>query len=376
MSSASFARTDTSVLSRWWWTVDRWILAAIAALIGIGAILTLAAAPPAASRIGLDAFHFVRLQLVFLPVALLLIVTISLLSPRAIRRLAMLLLLAAMVATALTLVAGAEVNGARRWLSLAGLSMQPSELLKPAFAAIAAWLFSLQRLKEGFPGNAIATALGVIVVGMVVMQPDLGMAAVLFAIWFAEFFVAGLPIVWVVGFAIAGAGGLVAAYHVFPHVANRIDSFLDPASGDSYQVSTALEAFSRGGLVGRGPGEGTVKAALPDAHSDFIFAVAGEEFGLVACLVILGLYAFVVLRGFSRMYDQSDLFVLLTTVGLLAGFGLQAMINMASTLHLIPTKGMTLPFISYGGSSLLALALGMGMVLALTRRRASPGGLT
>lgn len=372
--SGTFVRTDPSLLNQWWWTVDRWILAALAALIGIGTILTLAAAPPAAHRIGLDAFHFVRLQLLHLPLALLVMFGVSFLSPRGIRRLAVILFVVFLIGTALTLIVGPEYKGARRWLSLGGLSMQPSEFLKPAFAGVAAWLFALQKRHDGFPGNALATALALMAVGAVVLQPDLGMAAVIFAIWFTEFFIAGLPMLWVFGFLATGAAGLFAAYRLLPHVAKRIDSFLDPASGDSYQVTTALEAFSRGGLFGRGPGEGTVKAALPDAHSDFILAVAGEEFGLLACLVILGLYAFIVLRGLHRLADENNFFVMLTAAGLLAGFGLQAMINMASTLHLIPTKGMTLPFISYGGSSQLALALGMGMVLALTRRRAGTGG--
>jgi cell division protein FtsW len=300
---------------------------------------------------------------------------VSLLSPRGIRRLGVLMFLVFLIATALTLVVGPELKGARRWLEIGGLSVQPSEFLKPAFAATAAWLFSLQRLRDGFPGNIAASVLGLLTVGVLMLQPDLGMAVVVSAIWFCEFFIAGLPIVWVLGFGFAGIAGLYAAYQTFPHVANRFDLFLDPASGDSYQVSTALEAFSRGGLMGRGPGEGTVKASLPDAHSDFIFAVAGEEFGLIVCLVIVALYAFIVLRGFSRMYDENNMFVMLTSIGLLAGFGLQAMINMGSTLRLIPTKGMTLPFISYGGSSLLALAIGMGMVLAFTRRRAGDGGL-
>ncbi|MHA1569275.1 MAG: FtsW/RodA/SpoVE family cell cycle protein [Alphaproteobacteria bacterium] len=373
--TATFARTDTSIIGRWWWTIDRWILGALAALIGFGAILTLAATPAAATRIGLDSFHFVRLQMLYLPFALFTMFAVSLLSPRGIRRLGVLMFLVFLIATVLTLVAGPELKGARRWLEIGGMSVQPSEFLKPAFAATAAWLFSLQRLRSGFPGNIAATVLGLLAVGILMAQPDLGMAVVVSAIWFCEFFIAGLPIFWVLGFGFAGVAGLYAAYKTFPHVANRFDSFLDPASGDSYQVSTALEAFSRGGLLGRGPGEGTVKASLPDAHSDFVFAVAGEEFGLIACLVIVALYAFIVLRGFSRMYDENNMFVMLTSVGLLAGFGLQAMINMGSTLRLIPTKGMTLPFISYGGSSLLALAIGMGMVLAFTRRRAGDGGL-
>ncbi len=195
------------------------------------------------------------------------------------------------------------------------------------------------------------------------------MAVVVTSVWFAQFFLAGLNIFWIVAFSLSAGGGLVAAYALLPHVASRIDRFLDPASGDSYQVDRAMDAFMNGGLWGRGPGEGTMKQELPDAHADFVFAVAGEELGLVLCLVIIGLFGFIVLRGFSRLLQESNLFVVLAATGLFVQFGLQAVINMASSLELMPTKGMTLPFISYGGSSLLALGLGMGMALALTRKR-------
>ena len=204
---------------------------------------------------------------------------------------------------------------------------------------------------------------------MLVKQPDLGMAVVVAAVWFGQFFMAGLRLYWVAAGGIAGASGLVGAYLLLPHVTSRIDRFLDPAAGDSYQVKRAMEAFANGGLWGRGPGEGRVKDVLPDAHADFVFAVAGEEFGVVVCALIVAVFAFVVLRGLSRLLQEENLFVMLAATGLLMQFGLQAIINMASALHLIPTKGMTLPFLSYGGSSMLALAFGMGMMLALTRRR-------
>ena len=373
--SASFARTDTSVLGRWWWTIDRWILVALGALIGIGIILTFAASPPSAGRIGLDSYHFVKQQMFYLPMGVLIVLSVSLLSPRGIKRVAITLFFLALAATALTLVAGAEYKGARRWLSLAGMSVQPSELLKPTFAVFTAWLFSLQRLQPRFPGNFIAIAAYVAVAGLLILQPDLGMTGVISAVWFTQFFVSGLRIFWIATIGAAGIAGLVGAYAALPHVTTRINSFLDPASGDTYQIDRALEAFMNGGLLGRGPGEGTVKASLPDAHSDFIFAVAGEEFGMVTCLAIILLYAFIVLRGFARVLEVDNLFVLLAAVGLATGFGLQAFVNMASTLSMIPTKGMTLPFISYGGSSLMALAFGMGMLLALTRRRAGAGEL-
>ncbi len=234
---------------------------------------------------------------------------------------------------------------------------------------VAAWLFAEQKERPDFPGNAISIALFLVLVAMLVKQPDLGMAVVVALVWFAQFFMAGLRLYWVVVGAMAGIGGLFGAYLWLPHVTSRINRFLDPAAGDSYQVNRSIEAFVNGGLWGRGPGEGTVKDVLPDAHADFVFAVAGEEFGLIVCILIVGVFAFIVLRGFSRLLQEGNLFVLLSATGLLIQFGLQAIINMASTLHLIPTKGMTLPFLSYGGSSMLALALGMGMMLALTRRR-------
>ena len=195
------------------------------------------------------------------------------------------------------------------------------------------------------------------------------MTVVVSAVWFTQFFLAGLPLIWGAGFIALGITGAVGAYFLLPHVASRVDRFIDPSSGDSYQVMRSLEAFMNGGVLGRGPGEGSVKTVLPDAHTDFIFAVAAEEFGMIICLIVVGLFAFIVLRGFSRVIKETNFFILLAVTGLLVQFGLQSLINMASTLHLMPTKGMTLPFISYGGSSLVSIAICIGMALSLTRRR-------
>ena len=371
----TFSRADTSLLGRWWWTVDRWALAAIGLLMFFGVLLILAASPAVASRIGLDSFSLARQHFAMLPVAIGLVICTSLLSPRNVRRVAVIGFLGALALTALTLITGSEVKGATRWVSILGFSLQPSEFLKPTFAVVAAWMFAAQHGKERIPGNLISIALFALVVTLLMLQPDLGMTVVVAATWFGQFFLAGLRMFWVVVLALLSIVGLIAAYLVFPHVTDRVDQFLDPASGDLYQVNRSLEAFMNGGLYGRGPGEGTVKEVLPDAHSDFIFAVAGEEFGLIVCLLIVGLFAFVVLRGLARLMQETNLFVLLAATGLFVTFGLQALINMGSTLHLLPTKGMTLPFISYGGSSLLALSLGMGMALALTRRRVGMGDL-
>jgi cell division protein FtsW len=395
------SRADTSVLGRWWWTVDRWTLAALLVLIGFGYVMMLAASPAVAERVIGSAARgllFAK-QVVFLALAGALMVAVSLLSPRAVRRVAILGCLGAMALTAATLVVGFETKGARRWLALPLLgTMQPSEFLKPCFAVVTAWLLAQgkasaaqaaaargggapparwpgQRRVLGFPGRFLWPFVILLLLGAIAavlkLQPDFGMLMVIVAVCLAQFFVAGLNLI-VVGVVGAAAVGLaVGAYFVLPHVRSRVDRFLDPAAGDTFQITKSLEAFGHGGLLGRGPGEGRVKNMLPDAHADFVFAVAGEEFGFVVCLLILSLFAFVVVRGLIRLLGETDLFVVLAATGLLAQFGLQAVVNMASTLHLIPTKGMTLPFVSYGGSSVLAIALGMGMLLGLTRRRAN-----
>ncbi len=372
---SALARTDTSLVSRWWWTVDRWTLAALASIIAVGAMLTLTASPPVAERLGFDTFHFARRQFVFLGVALAIIFATSFLSLRGVRQLGLGCVACALVLMVATLIIGLEIKGATRWLQIGNFSMQPSEFVKPGFAVVVAWMFS-KRLPDGrFPGHGIATGLFATIAVLLLMQPDVGMTMVVAAVWAVQFFVAGLPLVLVLGIGLGFLGASVAAYFAFGHVQVRVDRFLDPAGSEGYQVSRALEAFYNGGWAGRGPGEGRVKEVLPDAHADFIFAVAGEEFGLVLCLIMLALFTFVVLRGFSRVLRDNDLFVLLAVTGLLVQFAIQAIINMASNINLMPPKGITLPFVSYGGSSTLALALAMGMVLALTRERPGQGRL-
>jgi cell division protein FtsW len=370
---STLARTDTSLLGHWWWTVDRWTLAAVVAIAAIGAVLTMAASPAVAERLGLDAFHFARRQFLFLPLALVVMFATSFLSRQGVRRLAVVCTAVALVLMVAVLLGGEATNGATRWLKWSGFSLQPSEFVKPSFAVIAAWMLAERRFDERFPGYRIATALFVVVVGLLLLQPDVGMTIVVAAVWGVQLFLAGLPMTVVVFIAALFLGGGIAAYFTFGHVAARVDRFLDPSAAGGYQVTRALEAFRNGGLTGRGPGEGQVKRVLPDAHADFIFAVAGEEFGLLLCLLVVALFTFVVLRGFARVLKGNDLFVLLAVGGLLVQFGLQAIINMASTINLMPPKGMTLPFVSYGGSSTLAVAYAMGMVLALTRQRSEPG---
>jgi len=370
----TLSRADTSTLGRWWWSVDRWTLGSVGLLIGFGYILILAASPAVAERIGDPRNALIVKQVLFLAMAGAIVCGVSLLSPRGVRRLAIVGCIAALALTAATLVIGVEIKGARRWISLPGMSLQPSEFLKPCFAIVAAWLISEGRRTRGFPGQIAAAAIFLVILLLLKEQPDIGMSAVITAVYFAQLFIDGLNLFFV-GIGMAGiCTAAIGAYTLFPHVQVRMQEFLHPTGANTYQVTTALEAFGNGGLLGRGPGEGRVKDVLPDAHSDFVFAVAGEEFGMVICLVILGVFAFIVVRGLLHLLRQQDLFTVLACAGLLVGFGLQAFVNMASTLQLIPTKGMTLPFISYGGSSALAVALGIGMLLALTRRRAREDG--
>jgi cell division protein FtsW len=367
----TLSRADNSVLGRWWWTVDRWTLGAVGILIGFGYIMMLAASPAVAERIGSSRDLFILKQVFFLAAAGTIVVATSLASPRGVRRMAVIGCIIALALTAATMVVGVEIKGARRWISLPGMSVQPSEFLKPCFAIVAAWLISEGRRTPRFPGKLLAIGLFGVIVLLLKSQPDVGMLAVISAVFLAQLYIDGLNLFLVAILVIAAGFGGVAAYTFFPHVQKRVENFLHPGNGigGDYQPRTALEAFGNGGLLGRGPGEGRVKDVLPDAHADFVFAVAGEEFGMILCLVIIAVFAFIVLRGLLKLLKEQDLFIVLSCTGLVAGFGLQAFINMASSLQLIPTKGMTLPLISYGGSSALAVALGMGMLLALTRRR-------
>lgn len=373
----AFARTDNSRLGRWWWTVDRWTLAALFLLIGIGFLLTMAASPSVAQRLKLDSFYFVKRHAAYIAPMVFILIFISLLDLRDLRRLAMIVYAVGILLLVLTLFVGVEVKGARRWISLWGFSLQPSEFVKPALAVLCAWMLAENKLNPVFPGKPLALMLYGLTLCLLILQPDMGMVVLVSVVFFGQFFLAGLPLLWVALGAVTGVAGSIAAYFFLPHVTQRVDRFLKAEGGDKYadryQITQSLDAFINGGVFGQGPGEGTVKKHLPDAHADFIFAVAGEEFGLILCLVILGLFAFIVLRNIGRAIQESNFFIVLAVSGLIIEFGLQAMINMASTLSLIPTKGMTLPFISYGGSSMMSLALMMGMVLGLTRRRTKMG---
>jgi cell division protein FtsW len=364
-----FDRTNTTIFGRWWWTVDRYNLFALLLLIAVGSVLVAAGSPPVARRLDLPPFYFVHRHEVFLVLGLAVMLIVSLLSPVMIRRLAVVGFSCSLALMVLLPFFGIETKGAHRWIELGGLSIQPSEFMKPCFAIVMAWVCAENHRRVHFPGYRIAIGLYVLVVLLLVIQPDIGMTLTVTVMWAIQLFLAGLPFIWVFVMAVLSVVGLFGAYHIFPHVARRVDSFLDPAAGDNYQISRSLEAFRNGGFLGRGPGEGEIKQSLPDSHTDFIFSVAGEEFGVIACLLILSLFAFIVLRGLSRVWQENDLFVVLGVAGVLTQFGIQSVINMGVAVNLFPAKGMTLPFLSYGGSSVIAIALGMGMMLALTRRK-------
>lgn len=364
----SFSRNSRSIIANWWWTVDKTLLTLLTLLLAIGIFLNFSASPSVANRIGVGSFHFIKRQLFFVPVAYGVMLFLSMQSLKTIRRTAIVGYALTLMLMVVTLFWGEETKGASRWITLFGFSLQPSEFVKPTFAVVAAWLFDGQKKYRDFPGNLLSGSLYVLTAVLLLLQPDLGMTIVVTAIWGFQFFLAGLSL-WLVG--ILGALGIIggiAAYFIFPHVHVRVDQFLASESNLGYQIKKSLEAFQSGGFFGRGPGEGVVKMNIPDAHTDFIFAVAAEEYGMLLCLVIVGIYAAIVVRAMIVSAKDNNLFIILSASALAASFGLQGIINMASSLHMMPTKGMTLPFISYGGSSLLATALGVGMLLAITRK--------
>ncbi len=361
-------RADKSLFAEWWRTVDRPLLAAILFLMLCGLLMSFAASPPVAERIGVDGYHFIKRHAVFLGPALVLLIGTSLLTPRQVRRAALLLFAISIALMLATLFFGTEVKGSRRWLSMAGFTIQPSEFVKPAFVVITAWLFAENTRRPDIPGNLFSIILFAIVAALLIAQPDFGQTMLIAAVWGALFFMAGMSWIWIGGLAVLGFTGMFMAYWMFPHVAGRINRFIS-GEGDNYQVDTGIDAIQNGGWLGQGPGEGTVKNILPDAHTDFSFAVAAEEFGIIACMLLAGVFAYVVLRGLYRSLAEKDSYVRMAAGGLVVLFGFQALINIGVNLKLLPAKGMTLPFISYGGSSLLAMAISMGFVLALTRIR-------
>ena len=366
----AFARTDRSRAGIWWWTVDHWMLGAVAVLIFLGVILSFASSPAAAMRTGEGGpFHFAIRQTVFAGLGGVIMVGVSMLSPKGVRRVAFLTYVAMVVCMALLPFIGHSAKGAARWINFGPLLLQPSEFVKPALAVLAAWMFAEAQKGRGVPGVSIAFGLWALVVGLLLIQPDVGQTVLVTAVVGAAFFMAGMPLRWIVALGGVAAAGLVGIYFSMDHFAARLNKFLNPEGADNYQVDRAAEAIAAGGLFGRGPGEGVMKSQVPDQQTDFIYSTAAEEYGLVFSLSLIGLFAFVVIRGLHRAMRLTDPFEQVAAASLFVLVGQQAFINIAMNLQLIPTKGMTLPFISYGGSSLLAMGLTLGLALALTRKR-------
>lgn len=358
------------VIPRWWRTIDKWTLSSIFMLFGIGLLLGLAASVPLASRNGLEPFYYVQRQAVFGGLGLATMIAVSMMSPDTVRRIGVIGFVGAMLLVmALPFVGEDHGKGAVRWMSIAGFSLQPSEFLKPAFVVVSAWLMAASQQVGGPPGKLLSFGILCTVVGFLSMQPDFGQSALILFAWGVIYFVAGAPMILIMCIAGLVAGGGVVAYGASEHFARRIDGFLSPDIDPRTQLGYATNAIQEGGFFGVGVGEGQVKWSLPDAHTDFIIAVAAEEYGLILVLIILALFGVIVVRSLARLMSERDPFTRLAGSGLACVFGVQAMINMGVAVRLLPAKGMTLPFISYGGSSLIAAGITVGALLAMTRTR-------
>ena len=363
-----FSRAEKTPMAEWWWSIDRELLGALVLLLTCGMVLSFAASPPVAERIGLSEWFFVIRHAVFCAVALPVMLATSLLNHRQARIAALGTLVVSLLLLWATLRFGTEVKGARRWISFAGQSIQPSEFVKPAFAVLGAWLFSESMIQRNVPGKMLATAVMMAIVAGLLLQPDIGQTALVLGTWAVLLFLSGIS--WLVIFGLAGGAGalLVGAYMFFPHFSRRIDTFLNPdGGGNTYQIDRALQSLLEGGWFGRGPGESIAKKLIPDAHSDYVFSAAAGEFGILFCMALVILIGFIVIRAMLAAQRQSSLFARLAASTLATQFAMQSGINLAVNLNLIPPKGMTLPFVSYGGTSMIAVAFGMGLMLAFTR---------
>ena len=358
------------ILSKWWRTVDKWVLSSILLLFATGILLGFAASPPLAEKNGYGPFHYVERQMFFGGLALVAMIVTSFMSVQLVRRLAVLGFAIAFVATSLLPWFGTDFGkGSVRWYSLGFSSVQPSEFLKPGFVVVTAWLMAASEEINGPPGKLVSFLLAVTVAFILVMQPDFGQACLILFCWGVVYFIAGAPLTILVGMAVAVIGAGSLAYNASEHFARRIDGFLSPDVDPRTQLGYATNAIQEGGFWGVGVGEGVVKWSLPDAHTDFIIAVAAEEYGFILVALIIAVFAGIVLSSIARLMRERDPFVRLAGTGLVSMFAIQAVINIGVAVRLLPAKGMTLPFVSYGGSSLLAGGIAVGMILAFTRSR-------
>ncbi len=363
------SRSDRGLVARWWFTVDRGVMSAALILMAIGVLVSMAASPSVAVRIGADdPLHFIKSQMFYLVIAVITLVSLSFFDRTWTRRAGIAGFGASLVLMLLALKFGPEIKGAHRWINIGPLNLQPSEIAKPTFVVAVAWFLSEKLRHRDMPADVIAYAMAAMFIGLLVLQPDFGQTALVIATFGAMLLLCGLAWKYIFGL-ICGVGGLgFLSYLTVPHVASRIERFLNPEKGDTFQVDTATAAFQNGGLLGAGPGGGTAKMVLPDSHTDYAFAVVGEEFGALACIAIMALFFFIIIRVLKRSKIEANPFVALSMAGLAVMFGTQAGINMGVNVGLLPAKGMTLPFISYGGSSLIGTAIALGFVLALGRK--------
>ena len=362
-------RGRDSHLVNWWWTIDKFTFLLVFLLIALGFVFITSASPPVAERIGLDSFYFVKKHIIYAFISSIVIIAISMVSKDKIKIFSVAGLIICLIMLIAVLFIGEEIKGARRWISIAGISLQPSEFVKPFIAVVNGWLLAKYADYRDIKSFKLSFLVYLIFAGLILMQPDLGMMITVTAICGAQIFLAGMPIIFAFIILILFIFSLVGAYIFFPHVAKRIDGFLNPDLTDNFQVKRSIMALSKGGLFGKGPGEGVIKNSIPDSHADFIFAVIGEELGMIFSIGIILIYALIVIRGFIKIMGEKDLFTIYAVSGLLMQIALQSIVNIGVAIKLMPAKGMTLPFLSYGGSSMVAVSITMGMVLSLTRKK-------
>ena len=357
-------RSDRSNIALWWWTIDRYLLTGFFILILIGIFLVMASSQHLTQSLNLSSHHFTLRHILFGTLSIPIIISFSILNQRQIKIISILGMLISILLIFSTVIDGDKIKGAQRWLYIGNISFQPSEVCKPFFIIFNAWVLSLWAEKKDFPGWIWSITSISIISALLLLQPDLGMTILFIFTWGFQLFITGIPLIIIIFLIISFPIFMIISYHNFDHVKIRIDSFIE---GTTYQVSKSLQSFEAGGLLGKGPGEGLYKKSLPDAHSDFVFAVAAEEYGAVICSFVIIIYASIILRTLFYTIRNDNLFLILAVAGLAFQFGFQSLIHMASNTDLIPTKGMTLPFLSYGGSSILASAITAGMLLGLTR---------
>jgi len=361
-----FNRSDRTLLGNWFWCVDKWLLFAFLMLIFLGTFFIFSATPEVAKTIGVDKFFFIKRHFLYLIPCVLAMVFLSALDQKTVRRFCFLVFILSFFCLTLIPFIGTEIKGAKRWIDMIFFSFQPSEVMKFTFMIFSAWLLYQHEEKADFIGKEFSYLLCFSILGLLLLQPDLGMSFLIFAGWFSQVFAAGMNWIVLLFLILIGGFSMVGCYFLFPHFMMRVDKFF--STTESYQIKKSLQAFANGGFFGVGPGEGTIKRFLPDAHSDFIFSVIGEEFGTVVCVLILLIFIFIIFRVFYLALNVENSFYMYALLGITVIFAMQVIINVASSMNLMPTKGMTLPFISYGGSSYFSISLYAGIVLCFTKK--------